>query len=233
MQAKSAAGFANGGASQLAGSKRPADESNLNDDQRFTKRFHLLNLRDAATDSNSKLYIPVSSAATYTTGIPAPDAHPAWREQPATAPPDELMQLDETSNRVFIHDLDQELAEIEAANDEEKLIFLPDIERRLSRIPKHVLTGRAPSEDGEHQELVLYSTPKSLSVDEGHDAVRKAVIEARQRAREKAAMDELARREDMERKYDHEKHELGTETAHGYSSGYGESFEDPDAMEIG
>ena len=137
------------------------------------------------------------------------------------------MQVDDTRDKVFIHDLDAELENIES--DEDKLIFLPDIEKRLSKIPKQVLGG-SQDDDHDNQELVLYSLPKSLTVDEGHDSVRKAIVEARQRAREKAVED--ARQEDINRKYDHSGHVESTETAHGYSSGYAENT-DPDAMDIG
>jgi len=143
---------------------------------------------------------------------------------------DEMMQLDDTRDRVFIGDLDAELADIES--DEEKLIFLPDIEKKLSKLPRQVLGGR--DDDYEGQELVLYSVPKSLTVDESHDSVRKAIIEARQRAREKVAED--ARYADMERKYDHAAYDIAAETAHGYSAGYRPDPEleaDPDAMDIG
>ena len=134
------------------------------------------------------------------------------------------MQVDETSDRVFIHDLDAELADIEP--DEDKLIFLPDIEKQFSKIPQQVLTGRR---DDDHQELVLYGAPKSLTIDEGHDSVRKAIIESRQRAREKAI--EEARQEDMNRTYDHSVFVPTAEPAHGYSNGYGEES-DPEAMDI-
>ena len=141
---------------------------------------------------------------------------------------DGLMQVDETRDRVYIHDLDAELADIES--DEEKLIFLPDIEKHFSKIPKHVLTGR--NEDIEGQELVLYSVPKSLTVDEQQDAVRKAIIETRQRAREKAI--EEARQQDMDRQYGQPMDEAA-ETAHGYSTGYVTELDDevdPDAMDM-
>ena len=95
--------------------------------------------------------------------------------------------------------------------------------------------GRRKSLDvsPEGQELVLYSVPKSLTVDEDHDSVRRAILDSRQRAREKAIED--ARHEDMARKYgqsggdDHV-----VETAHGYGNGYEEADgHDPDAMELG
>lgn len=137
------------------------------------------------------------------------------------------MQIDDTRDRVYVHDLDAELADIES--DEEKLIFLPDIEQKLSKIPQRILADGG--DDHDNQELVLYSVPKSLTVDEGHDSVRKAIIESRQRAREKAA--EEARHADMERKYDQSEYSGPLETAHGYNAGYADEEPDPDAMDIG
>lgn len=146
------------------------------------------------------------------------------------------MQLDDTTNRVFIHNLDAELAEIDSSEEQEKLIFIPDIEKKLSKIPQHVLRGSsALSQDHEEQQLVLYSVPHSLTGDEGSRSVRRAILESRQWARERALREEQARHQDMERKYEHDDAEVGTETAHGYGSGYdGEEVgEDPDAMDIG
>lgn len=133
------------------------------------------------------------------------------------------MQIDSTKDRVYIHNLDDELADIEA--EEPKLIFLPDIEQQLSRIPQHVLTGFRKDADHEKQELVLYSVPSSLTVPEEKDSVRKAIVEARQRAREKAARDA--------ERYTHDIAE--PETAHGFGEEeYAtEGGEDPDAMDIG
>lgn len=94
------------------------------------------------------------------------------------------MQLDDTKDKVYIHNLDDELAEIESEN--EQLVFLPDIEKKLGmmgRIPKSVLLGEAHPSTG--HEMVLYSVPSSLSVPEGQDKVRKAIIESRARARKK------------------------------------------------
>ena len=91
------------------------------------------------------------------------------------------MQLDDTKDRVYIHNLDEELADIES--EEEKLVFLPDIEKKLGKIPKSVLLGEGHPSTG--NEVVLYSVPSSLSVPEEQDNVRKAIIESRARAREK------------------------------------------------
>lgn len=202
--------------------KRHADESNLNDDQRFAKRFNLLDLDDSKQNGNSNYYIPVSGQAS----LPPPSRGSAAKKHAAE---EEYMQIDDRPDRVYIHNLDEELAESEP--EEERLIFLPDIEKRFSRIPKHVLTGNR-TEESENQELVLYSVPKSLTVEESKDSVRKAIIEARQRARAKAVED--ARHEDMNRRYDHSHHMPSTETAHGYGAGYEDMpNQDPDAMDIG
>jgi len=137
------------------------------------------------------------------------------------------MRLDDTKDRVYIHDLDEELADIES--DEEKLIFLPDIEKRLSRIPQHVLTSRK-SDAEEHQELVLYSVPSSLSVPVEQDSVRKAIIEARQRARDKS-MCEVENATQQTNTHHHNE----PETAHGFGEEeYAvQEADDPDAMDIG
>ncbi|KAK0973206.1 hypothetical protein LTS01_014672 [Friedmanniomyces endolithicus] len=222
---------ANGGGQKLAGQKRKAaNESSLNDDQRFTKRFNLLSIANAAGNGNSNLYIPVNNPAAAQTNGPL-HPPPGLDAQSHDQRSNERMQIDETSNRVYIHDLDEELADLDS--EDEILIFLPDIEQRLSKLPRQLLQHREPLE---HQELVLYSTPKSLTVDEGHDVVRKAIIEARQRAQEKALEEATRmRQEDMNRKYDYGGDVGGlVEVAHGYSAvGYEDEEVDPDAMDIG
>ena len=95
------------------------------------------------------------------------------------------MHLDDTRDRVYIQDLEEEVADIES--EEEKLVFLPDIEKRLSKIPRSVLTG--PGQAQAHNEIVLYSVPQSLSIPREQDKVRKAIIESRARAREKQAQE--------------------------------------------
>lgn len=94
------------------------------------------------------------------------------------------MQLDDTKHKVYIYNIDDELSSDSESETDGKLVFLPDIEKRLreSRIPPSVLANQ----DGElaGMQLVLYSDPKSLSVPEEKDGVRKAIIEARRRLRE-------------------------------------------------
>lgn len=95
------------------------------------------------------------------------------------------MQLDDTKEKVYIYNLDQELSEIES--DEEKLIFLPEIEKKLGKIPNSILTTQ--SQPVTSSEMILYNVPSSLSVHPDQDNVRKAIIETRARAREKQAQD--------------------------------------------
>jgi hypothetical protein len=105
----------------------------------------------------------------------------------------------EVDDVVYIHSLDDELA---AESDDElegRVIFVPDIERKLTRIPDHVLRysendraddgGGPGATQGTSTELVLYSVPRALSVQEGHDSVRMAVIESRERLRLKQQLE--------------------------------------------
>ena len=98
------------------------------------------------------------------------------------------MNVDESRDRVFIHNLDDELAD--ADSEEEKLIFIADIEKRLTKIPKSLLTSNHPQHHG--SEIVLYGVPGSLSLPKDQDNVRKAIIESRQRARENQALEARA-----------------------------------------
>ena len=106
---------------------------------------------------------------------------------PKTAAPDssgESMQIDDTKNRIYVANLDDELSEGDATED--RLVFLPDIEKRLTKIPRSVLTNQRSTEAAKN-ELVLYGIPSSLSVPKEQDNVRRAILESRARAREKAA----------------------------------------------
>lgn len=95
------------------------------------------------------------------------------------------MELESTRDKVYIHNLEQELSEIESEG--ERLIFLPDIERKLARIPKSVLMGHSQPITG--NEVVLYNVPSSLSIPPEKDNVRRAILETRARAREKQAQE--------------------------------------------
>lgn len=91
------------------------------------------------------------------------------------------MILDDTKHTSYIYDIERELASIEA--EEKRITFLPDIEKALNAIPKSILSERKP----EQNELVLYRVPRSLTVAEDQDNVRKAIIESRARVRARQA----------------------------------------------
>jgi hypothetical protein len=171
------------------GKKRSAENS-LEHEQRLSKRFDLLNLVDA---TGTRLYIPVPGSSDSTHPRPAsspiPTAHPlafTRHARPPRAPRSNAsdMEVEDTPHRVYIHDLAAELSDIES--DEENPIFLSDIEKHLSKIPKYVLQGPEPKPNKDNQ-VVLYNVPSSLSVPEERDGVRRAIVEARRRVRERQA----------------------------------------------
>lgn len=99
------------------------------------------------------------------------------------------MQLDDSKYKVYIYNLEDELSSSDNESDADaggKLVFLPDIEKHL-RSNRLLPTPRVldPRPDPAGMELVLYSVPSSISVPEEQDSVRKAILEARARARAK------------------------------------------------
>lgn len=224
--------------------KRPAEHDSIGDHERFHKRFNLLSIgargpsRESALPSDRAASAANNAYAHSRSNYSIPVSNALTKDQQTYdhgEPLEDLMHVEDTRDRVFVHNLDEELAEIESSSDEERLIFLPDIEKRFNRIPKHILTEKRDEDDdgSRKQELVLYSIPKLLTAQDGHDSVRRAILEARQRARVKAV--EEARQEDMARRYEHGEQSGSTEMAHGYSAGYAEKHEqerDPDSMEI-
>lgn len=138
------------------------------------------------------------------------------------------MQLDDTKEKVYIHNLDEQLAEIE---DEESTVFLPDIEKKLGKIPPYLLTGDIrPTADNQ---IVLYGVPASISVPEEQDNVRKAITESRARAREKQLLDDQAAKARMD--------PVRAGTGHGKENAVSmnvqgtdiEEDDDADAMDLG
>ena len=87
----------------------------------------------------------------------------------------------EVDNVVYVSDLDSDTE----SDADDNVVFLPDIERKLNRIP-YQLMSRRPKDLSTSTELVLYSVPSSISVPEQNDVVRRAIIESRQRLREKS-----------------------------------------------
>ncbi|KAJ4287328.1 hypothetical protein N0V90_012726 [Kalmusia sp. IMI 367209] len=174
------------------GKKRAADTS-LESEQRLSKRFDLLNL-----ENGTRLYVPIAGSSDPALNAQIAKHHPKptpiptaletkrTRERPRRRPPpsDDCMQVEDTPHRVYIADLDAELSDIES--DEDNPIFLQDIEKHLAKIPKHVLVGPEPKPTKDNQ-VVLYNVPSSLTVPEAQDSVRKAIVEARARVRERQA----------------------------------------------
>lgn len=141
------------------------------------------------------------------------------------------MEVDnDNSNVVYIHDIDEELGSDDDEDDKKGLIFVPDIEKRLTRIPYALAKGSSSEPSGVSTALVLYSVPSSLTVSREQDSVRRAIIEARARIRQKQ-IDE-ARQQGGEVVVD----DAGVGGA-GVDSGLGgeeeeEEEDDPDAMDI-
>jgi hypothetical protein len=121
------------------------------------------------------------SCGVLTTGKKIDAANPP--DSTSDGPVDESpMLLDDTKHTTYIYDIDRELAGIE--EEEKHILFLPDIEKALNAIPRAVLDDRPKPEN----ELVLYGIPRSLTVaEEDKDAVRKAIIASRARAKTHSA----------------------------------------------
>ncbi|KAG6048382.1 hypothetical protein E4U39_007456 [Claviceps sp. Clav50 group G5] len=191
--------------STLGKRKHETQENN----ERLSKRMSLLNIERNGT----KLYVPVESqrpppppppnthananananANAYTQPPPRANeysyAHPPTSSPAQASPPTDYMQLDDSKHKVYIYSLDDEITSESSEDEDGKLIFLPDIEKHLreKRIPPHILADSDGQLGG--MQLVLYSDPKSLSVPEEQDGVRKAILEARQRTREKQRLE--------------------------------------------
>ncbi|KAF5662304.1 hypothetical protein FHETE_8011 [Fusarium heterosporum] len=153
--------------------KRKADTQ---DNERLSKRLSLLNLEKGG----NKLYVPVEEPSTSIPPTVASSSDVA-SNLPVS---EETMQLDDSKHKVYIYNMDDELSSDSETEDSGRLVFLPDIEKHLraTRIPPSVLANS----DGElaGMQVVLYNDPKSLTVPEDKDIVRKAIIESRHRTRE-------------------------------------------------
>lgn len=151
----------------------------------------------------------------------------------------------DVDNVIFIKNLDEEVASYDSEDNpnSQKLIFLPDIEKQLTRVP-YLLAENGARGDGSGGEsgggktstdLVLYSVPSSLSVSEERDSVRRVIIEARNRIRKRQADEAAVAAQaaggmggEGERGYEWDLMEMGGDLAAG-----GGPYEDPDAMDIG
>ncbi|KAK6383516.1 hypothetical protein LTS17_002808 [Exophiala oligosperma] len=157
---------------------------------------------------------------------------------------EESMTVDETPNRIFITNLASEIAQIEADEAASKYsVFLPDIDKKVSALPAHLLntyhdssrlSSVSPTMASPSTALVLYRDPTSITVPEEEDAVRKAIIAARRRAREKSAEDERdrERRERLHMGGGDGDIDLDDDAMTDHSSHRDREEEDLDAMDI-
>lgn len=116
----------------------------------------------------------------------------SFRSDSAHGSEDEGMMVDDTTDRTWVHDLDAEIAEIEAeeARHQNENLLNTAADQEVGKIPQHLLRGNTPYSDAQsNMQMILYRDPISISVPEEHDAVRKTIIEARRRMREKQAED--------------------------------------------
>lgn len=169
----------------VTGLKRKT-EDDLASEQRLAKRFHLLNLgkskHQITAEDIQKVQLQLEKDAFNEEQNEVLEA-PRLRRSRSNAFSDS-MNVDESRDRIFIHNLEDELADL--SSDEEHPIFIPDIERRLNMIPKSLLRPDHPPRSG--NELVLYEVPSSLTIPIEQDSTRKAILESRRRAQEQALL---------------------------------------------
>lgn len=92
------------------------------------------------------------------------------------------MQVEDTKDKVYIFNLNKELAEVESGEDTP--VFIPDIEKHIMKLPKSLLIGDDVKAAASKQ-MILYRPPPSFTVQVDKDSVRKAIIESRRRGQEK------------------------------------------------
>ncbi|KAL0935294.1 uncharacterized protein CTRU02_209885 [Colletotrichum truncatum] len=224
--------------------KRKAESQ---DNERLSKRLSLLNLGKSvifhyAEKNGQKLYVPVENPSA-TASSPSPQVIPSAASSTTSSsgrhgnlgpPSDEVMQLDDSKYKVYIYDIDDELSSSESEPDEGKLVFLPDIEKHLraSRIPPSILANDQGELAG--MQVVLYNEPTSLTVPREQDSVRKAIVEARARMREKQRLEREGRGEpvQMPPPFVPQQTISPTTTAESFSSVPAPAESDPDAMDM-
>lgn len=223
------------------GRKRPPNidgEDDLIIEQPLSKKLAKLSLHMEEQSRNRRgtktrylFTIPQHEAYKHPTRDDADQQLQKQQQKQVTLPDNELMEVDnDNPHVVFIRDIDEELGSDDGdENDKKGLIFVPDIEKRLTRIPYALANGGSSkiSEPsfGTSQALVLYTVPSSLSVSREQDNVRRAIIEARARIRQKQAGD--TRQQGLM-----EAGEVMTDGVDGSGLDSGLDEDDPDAMDI-
>ncbi|KAI5780710.1 hypothetical protein DFH27DRAFT_529523 [Peziza echinospora] len=102
---------------------------------------------------------------------------PQQPQQPAQ----ERMDVD---NVVYISDLETDSSD---SDSEGKLHFLPEFQKKLSQIPYNIANSSTsrPTQPSTSMDLILYKVPTSISLPSDKGNVRRAIIEAREKARRK------------------------------------------------
>ncbi|KIW91963.1 uncharacterized protein Z519_06945 [Cladophialophora bantiana CBS 173.52] len=165
-----------------------------------------VSFRPHITNTDARPALPLPTSIQYDNGPPHPPHStpvPQIPIKPPTLPDADFMTVDDTPHRIIIHDLESEIAQIEAEEAAHNAtLFLPDIDKRVSRMPQKLLRSQNPDRlpqpaglppENLNTALVLYRDPSSISVPEEEDVVRKTIIEARRRAREKTVEEQRAK----------------------------------------
>ncbi|POS84961.1 hypothetical protein EPUL_002960, partial [Erysiphe pulchra] len=150
--------------------KRKAE--NYENNERLSKRLSLLNLERSGHKLISPPQPPIShnqNQNSHVVTLPSTNS--------------DLMQIEDTKNKVFIHDLEAEILEVQS--EEAKLIIHPEIEKHLRDIrftPQFIAPTSTSHED---KQLILYNEPGSITIPEELDSVKRIIVETRCRIREK------------------------------------------------
>lgn len=201
--------------------KRKTDDD-LGSEQRLAKRFHLLSLgipkHQITAEDIQRVQRTLEKNGEFVDELRPPEL-PRLRRSRSNAFSD-TMNVDDSRDRIFIHNLEDELADL--SSDEEHPIFIPEIERKLNMLPKVLLRPDNPQRLG--NELVLYEVPSSLTIPIEQDSTRKAIIESRRRAQEQffASKSEVSGKEPLD---------LSVSSLGGPHSGHDHDH-DEDAMDM-
>lgn len=150
------------------------------------------------------------------------------------------MQLDDSKYKVYIYNIEDELSSCSESESEDpgKLVFLPDIEKHLRNkriLPSYMnglgnpTAGPDPADMAQMQ-LVLYNIPSSITVPEEQDSVRKAIIEARARMRERQAKEQQQTQQTQQTQPTPA--QFQPPPTNGFQSCAPALVDDPDAMEL-
>lgn len=189
------------------GIKRAATDD-LEREQRLAKRFGHMNLgmshknRNTITSKTDIIFVDQNRGSRFNVPVTKYNSHKSSPFQlgpcaetrntiPSSPPPSNSdgMEIEETPNRIYISDLDAEIASLDPSSPTHP-IFLPDIEKHLLGLPSSILKPSAEEENLRREkektmQLVIYGLPTSISIPEDKDNVRRAIEEARKRVRDR------------------------------------------------